>query len=81
MQDYTLSISENNKKTSALINYLKTLDFIKITKATDWWDELSQENINAINRGLDDLENGNTHTDEDVRKKIHQRILNAQNAI
>ena len=78
MQDYTLTVSENNKKTSALIKYLQTLDFIKITKTTDWWDELSQENINAINRGLDDLENGNTHTDEDVRKKIHQRILNAQ---
>ena len=78
MQNYTLSVPENSNKALALLNYLKTLDFIKISKSVDWWDELSQENINAINRGLDDLENGNTHTDEDVRKKIHQRILNAQ---
>jgi len=78
MQNYTLSVPDNSNKASALLNYLKTLDFIKISKSVDWWDELSQENINNINKGLDDLENGNTHTDEDVRKNIHQRIINAQ---
>ncbi len=78
MQDYTLTISEKNSKAVALLNYLKTLDFIEISKTVDWWDELSQENKKAINKGLKDLENGNTHTDEEVRKSIHQRILNAQ---
>jgi len=48
------------------------------SKTTDWYDELSQEQIKSINKGLEDLENGNIHKDEDVRKSIHQRILNAQ---
>ncbi|MCF8298595.1 MAG: hypothetical protein K9J13_13695 [Saprospiraceae bacterium] len=78
MQDYTLRISENNSKAKALLNYLKTLDFIEISQTVDWWDELSDENKKAINKGLNDLEKGNTHTDEEVRKSIHQRILNAQ---
>ena len=78
MQDYTLTVSEINKKTSALINYLKTLDFIKITKTTDWWDELSTEDKKSIQQGLDDLENNNIHSDEDVKKSIKKRILNAE---
>jgi len=78
MQNYTLKIPENNSKALALLNYLKTLDFIEINKTVDWWDELSIENRKAINKGLDDLEKGNTYTDEEVRKSIHKRILNAQ---
>lgn len=78
MQDYTLTVSENNKKTSALINYLKTLDFIKITKTTDWWDELSTEDKKTVQQGLDDLENNNIHSDGDVKKSIKKRILNAE---
>ena len=50
----------------------------QITKTTDWWDELSQENKNAIQQSIDDLDNGYVHTDEDVRKNIRQRILNAK---
>ena len=78
MQNYTLRIKENNIKASALLDYLKTLDFIEINETGDWWDELSLENKKAINNGLKDLEKSNTHTDEEVRESIHQRILNAQ---
>jgi len=48
------------------------------SKTTDWYDELSQEQIKSINKGLEDLDSGNIHKDEDVRKSIHQRILNAK---
>lgn len=78
MQNYTLTISENNNKAIALLNYLKTLDFIEINKTSDWWDELSHKNKEAINIGIDDLKEGNIHTDEFVRESIHKRILNAQ---
>jgi len=78
MSDYTLTIPENSSDALALLNYLKSLNFVSITKTTDWYDELSQEQIKSINKGLEDLDNGNIHKDEDVRKSIHQRILNAQ---
>lgn len=46
------------------------------TKNTDWWDELSEESKQAIEIGLKDLKNGNTHSSNDVRKSIRQRIEN-----
>lgn len=74
----TIDIDITNSKALALLNFLKTLDFIEIKKAADWWEELSQEQINAVNKGLEDLENGNTHADEEVRKSIRNRILKAK---
>ena len=78
MEDYTLRISENNSKASALLTYLKTLDFVELSKTTDWWDEISIENKASIERGLDNLKNGKVHSDEDVRKSVRERILNAK---
>tara|TARA_R110001592_G_scaffold178589_1_gene419715 strand:+ start:1213 stop:1455 length:243 start_codon:yes stop_codon:yes gene_type:complete len=78
MEDYTLRISENNSKALALLNYLKTLDFVELSKTTDWWDEISTENKQSIERGLDDLKNNRVHSDEDVRKSVRERILNAK---
>jgi hypothetical protein len=78
MADYTLKISEKNAKAIALINYLKTLDFVELTKSVDWWDELSEDNKASIQRGLDDLDNGRVFSDEDARKAVRQRILNVQ---
>ena len=78
MEDYTLRISEKNSKAIALLNYLKTLDFVELSKTTDWWDEISTDNKASIERGLDDLKNGNIHTDKDVRENVRQRILNAK---
>jgi hypothetical protein len=78
MEDYTLRISENNSKASALLTYLKTLDFVELSKTTDWGDDISIENKASIERGLDDLKKGRVHADEDVRKSVRARILNAK---
>ncbi len=78
MQNYTIKISENNAKAIALINYLKTLEFVEITKSLDWWDELGTENKATIERGLEDFKNGRTHNDLDVRNSIRERILKSK---
>jgi len=78
MQNYTIKISENNAKAIALINYLQTLEFVEITKASDWWDEISQENKASIERGMSDLKNDRIHNDQDVRNSIRERILKSQ---
>jgi len=75
MQDYTLKIKENSSKSSALLEYLRTLDFIEIKKKKDWWDNLSPEEIQSIEKGIEDLNNGKIHSDKSVRDSIHQRIL------
>lgn len=80
MQSYSLKISEKNAKAKALIQYLQTLEFIELTKTDDWWDEIGIENKASIERGLDDLKNNRTHSDEEVRNSIKERILNAKKA-
>ena len=78
MQNYTIKISEKNAKAKALIQYLKTLDFIELTTTGDWWDELGAESKASIERGLDDLKNDRTHSDQDVRNSVRERILKAK---
>ena len=70
MEDYTLRIPEKNSKALALLNYLKTLDFIELTKSVDWWDELSEDNKKAIEKGIKQADEGKFTSNEDARKRI-----------
>jgi len=78
MEDYTLRVPDNNDNALALLNYLKTLDFVELTKTRDWWDELSEGNKKSIQKGLDDIENGRVHSDKEIRASVRQRILKAK---
>ncbi len=60
---------------SQMYEYLKRL---KNAKTSDWWNSLSHEQQEFVSKGLADLEMGNTYTDEEVRKSVHQRIMEAQ---
>jgi len=74
MQEYSLRIPNDDAKAIALINYLETLDFVQLKKATDWWDDLSKDNQTSIHRGLKDIEKGNTFSHEEVSSAIKKRI-------
>jgi len=76
MQDYTLSIPENNSKAKALLNYLKSIDFVKISKRTDWWDGLTVEQQDRINKSADliDVDEGISH--ENVMEKVNALLNN-----
>ena len=74
---HTIQIDDTNSKAKALLEYLKTLDFVKLTDNSDWYDKLSEVNIHSIQLGLDDLRNGHVVLDSEVRSSIQQRILKA----
>ena len=40
------------------------------TPKKDWWNELSEEQKEAIQEGLDDFENGRTVTYEEFKKQL-----------
>lgn len=40
----------------------------------DWWDHLDKEELESINQGLKDFEEGRTHSHETARK-IYERYL------
>ncbi len=76
MTRITISISKFDRKAKALIEYLKTLDFIKIEEEVEYTVELSKQEANAIEKGLKDIEDGRLVPDEEVRKSIHDKIVN-----
>jgi hypothetical protein len=78
MLNYMMKIPENDAKAMALIKYLQTLEFVELKKASDWWGEIGEVNKVSIEKGLDDLNNGRIHNDQDVRNSIRERILKAK---
>ncbi len=43
-------------------------------KSKDWWDILKQDEIESINRGLQDFEVGNTHSHNEARM-VYEKYL------
>lgn len=74
---YTLKTDPSNEKAMALLNYLKTLDFIELRLAEDTIeDALNQQEKLSIDRRLKDLKEERIHSHENVRKIIRSRIQN-----
>lgn len=58
---------------SSIISKLKELLSSQST-TTDWYDELTTSQKNAIDKGLQDLKDGNTLTHEQVQQVVRQKI-------
>ena len=68
-----------------LIEWLSTLNDISIieklksikedySKSKDWWDTLYKEELESIERGLKDLEEGKIHSHE-IARKVYEKYL------
>ncbi len=77
MTKFTISISNYDRRAKALVKYLKTLDFVTIVETSENEYELSEEELDAVKRGLKDIDEGKVYSDEEVRKRIHKKIENA----
>jgi len=44
------------------------------SNSKDWWNTLNKEELESIERGLKDLEDGKIHSDETARK-VYERYL------
>lgn len=78
MKNYTLTISENSNKAKALIEYLKTLDFVEFKKSEAIDDSLSAAEQKLIEMGFDDLRNNRLTPHEEVERAIREKISKAQ---
>lgn len=64
------------------ISQLKDPDMIEKLKqmrvehvnSEDWWDQLKEEELTSINRGLKDIEEGRVHSHETARK-LYEKYL------
>jgi predicted transcriptional regulator len=77
MTRFTISIAEYDDKAKALMEYLKTLEFITIEETSVSEYELSGEELAALNRGLKDIDEGRVYSDKEVKKRIRNKIENA----
>jgi len=59
-------------KDKTIISRLKSLK--EETRDEDWWDHLSPAEQEGIQKGLEDIENGNTIPHEEVMKKMKKRV-------
>ncbi len=58
----------------AKLNDVDVLHFLKLIKDTnsetsDWWNDLPEIQRNGISRGLQDIDQGNVISHDDVKKK------------
>lgn len=59
-------------KDKTMISRLKSLK--EETKDEDWWDELSSAEKEGIQKGLQDIEDGNTISHEEVMNQLKKRV-------
>jgi len=75
MQTEKLDLIEWIAKLSdtSIINRLRQIkeDY---SKSEDWWDSLKKEEIESINRGLKDFEEGRIHSHNSARR-IYEKYL------
>jgi hypothetical protein len=52
-----------------LIDLIKNIITVPNVSKSDWWSNITQEEIASINRGLDDLQQGKIQSHDQIRKK------------
>jgi predicted transcriptional regulator len=58
------------------VSVIKKLHNLKhsYSRSKDWWDSLEREEIESIERGLEDLKEGRTHSHETARKTYEKYL-------
>lgn len=72
MKQLTINIKDN--KYSFFLELLKSMDFVSVANSDDWFDNISENDKKAINKGIEDIENGKIHSHEDVMASAKKRI-------
>jgi len=55
-----------------LIDLIKNIITVPNVSKSDWWSQITHEEIESINRGLDDLQQGKVHSHDQIRKKYEK---------
>jgi hypothetical protein len=55
-----------------LIDMIKNIIDIPGSSKSDWWKQITQDEKDSINRGLNDLQNGKIFSHDQIRKKYEK---------
>ena len=70
---YSFEIDIKNSKAKAFLNYIATLDFIKLKKEDDqgdWWNDISEETKKEIELSLKQIEDGEIISHKEVMQSV-----------
>jgi hypothetical protein len=78
MKQVTINVTDN--KYSFLLELLKSMDFVSIANENDWFENLKEEEKKLIQQGVNDLDNNNTFSHEEVIQFSKKRISELRNS-
>ena len=55
-----------------LIDLIKNIITVPNVSKSDWWSDITQEEMASINRGLEDLQQGKIQSHDQIRKKYEK---------
>jgi hypothetical protein len=70
---HTFHIDGSNSKAKALMEYLRTLEFVK-EDSSDWADDLPAEVKNGILEAIEQADNGKTIPHSQIKAKHQKRF-------
>lgn len=70
---HTFHINDSNSKAKALMDYLRTLEFVKEV-SSDWADELPVDAQNEVLEAIDQANKGNMTSHEQMKAKHQKRF-------
>ncbi|MDL2211217.1 hypothetical protein LJB79_01395 [Bacteroides sp. OttesenSCG-928-M17] len=69
----TVVIDDSSNEGKAFIELLRKMKFARVLdKSDDWWDEISDGEREAIDKGLEDIKQGKTITHQQVKEQYEQ---------
>ncbi|MFY7743266.1 MAG: hypothetical protein ACOVQR_11500 [Flavobacterium sp.] len=74
-----LKINIKDNKYLFMLELLKSMDFVSIVDENDWYQNLSPQDKNNIENGVNDLENGKIFSHEEVMLLAKQKISTLKN--
>ena len=55
-----------------LIDLIKKIVDIPQSPHTDWWDQVTQDEQDSVNRGIEDLQNGKVFSHDQIKTKYEK---------
>lgn len=77
MKQVIVNIQDN--RYNFFMELMKSMDFVSVDEQTDWYESISEDEKKLIQRGIDDLDNGRTHTHEEVMALGKKKIAELKN--
>lgn len=72
-------VNIKDSKYSFFLELMKSMDFVSVEETNDWYTSSLSDDKKRIQEGINDLDNGNVFSHEEVKNLGKKRILELKN--